>query len=62
MRTIVLTHDDYKQLLNLIEEFWNIYGDRDTVWSFEDLNGLREIGQEVIFLVSSSIKNQQKNG
>lgn len=63
MKTINLSDEDFEKLMKLISEHDEIYGDEnETVWDFDDLENLRQIGTEVISLLSFYLKKDTENG
>lgn len=56
MRTIQVSEKDFKKMAWLYDEFYVIYGNRNTVWDLDDLDDLREIGQEFMEVFMSNIK------
>ncbi len=62
MKTINLSDEDFEKLVKLSLEHGKIYGDEnETVWSFDDLEGLRQIGTEFISILSVYLKQIQEN-
>lgn len=62
MKTINLSDEDFEKLIKLSLEHDKIYGDEnETVWGFDDLENLRQIGTEVISLLSFYLKQDTKN-
>lgn len=58
MKNIQITEEEFKQLKQLRKEYKNLYGDENTVWDFEDLNGLRQIGQEFMGILASHFNDK----
>ncbi|MDP2820916.1 MAG: hypothetical protein Q8O39_01765 [bacterium] len=61
MKTIRVSEENFKEMQWLYKEFYEIYGyEGETVWSLDDLDELRKIGQEFmeIFIISLS-KNKE---
>lgn len=56
MKTIQVSEKDFKKMVWLYDEFYVIYGNRDTVWDLDDLDDLRKIGQEFMEVFMSNIK------
>ncbi|GAB4339545.1 MAG: hypothetical protein OHK0038_18700 [Flammeovirgaceae bacterium] len=62
MKTISLSDEDFKKLVELWIEHDKIYGDEnETVWSFDDLESLRQIGTEFISILSVYLKQVQES-
>jgi len=55
MKNIKISKQIFKKLMDLRKFFYEIYGNEKTVWDFDDLNEMREIGQEFmdIFVINS---------
>jgi hypothetical protein len=51
-----ISEQDYNKLLALFKEHEGIYGTEETVWDFEDVDNLQQIGSEVIGLLEKYIK------
>jgi len=58
MKTITLSEKDYQKLLKLIAEFDKVYGDENTIWRIDDLDALREIGQDVIATLRNYLEKE----
>ena len=62
MKKINLSDEYFEKLLKLSSEHDEIYGDEnETIWDFQDLENLRQIGTEFISLVSVYLKQIQEN-
>jgi hypothetical protein len=62
MKTINLPDEVFEKLVKLSSEHDEIYGnENETVWSFEDLESLRQIGTEFISILSVYLKQIQDN-
>lgn len=62
MKTIHLSDEDFEKLQHLVKEHDIIYGDEnETVWSFNDLEDLRQIGTEFISILSVYLQKVQDN-
>ena len=46
MKTIKISQKEFQEMSRLYENFYEIYGNQDTVWDIDDLEKMREIGQE----------------
>lgn len=46
MKNIQISERKFKQVQQLYKEYSELYGDENTVWDIDDLDGLRQIGQE----------------
>lgn len=58
MKTIQISEQKFKQIQRLYKEYSEIYGDENAVWDIDDLDGLRQIGQEFMEIFSNHLKNQ----
>ncbi|MBA4319182.1 MAG: hypothetical protein C0412_12345 [Flavobacterium sp.] len=56
-KIIKLSQKDFKTASNLYKEYYEIYGDKDTVWELEDLDAMREVGQEFMEIFAINFKN-----
>lgn len=62
MKTINLSDKDFEKLVQLSKEHDKIYGnENETVWNFDDVENLRQIGTEFIFLLSTYLENTKDN-
>ena len=62
MKTLSLSDKDFEKLVKLSLEHQAMYGDEnETVWDFEDLENLRQIGTEFISIISVYLKEIQEN-
>ncbi|WP_027003794.1 hypothetical protein [Hugenholtzia roseola] len=62
MKTINLSDEDFEKLTRLLSEHDELYGDEnETVWSFDDVENLRQIGTEFISILSPYLKQIQEN-
>ncbi|MBU2530464.1 MAG: hypothetical protein KKD35_05435 [Elusimicrobia bacterium] len=53
MKTIKFSEEDFKKLKNLFEEYKEIFGEPgETEWDLEDLDNLRQIGEEFMNIVA----------
>ena len=55
-KIIKISQENFKEMKNLYREYNKIYGNENTVWDFEDVDGMREIGQEFMNIFFSNIK------
>jgi len=46
MKTIQISQKNFKKISKLYNNYYEIYGNEETVWDIDDLNEMREIGQE----------------
>lgn len=61
MKTINLSDKDFEKLVKLASEHDEIYGnENETVWDFDDLENLRQIGTEFISILSVYLKQIQE--
>ncbi len=62
MKTINLSDEDFEKLLHLSMEHDEIYGnENETVWNFDDVENLRQIGTEFISLLTTYLKQAPNN-
>jgi hypothetical protein len=55
MKIIKISNDDFETIKYLYNDFYKIYGDENTIWSFDDLDEMRKMGQEFMEIFSSHI-------
>lgn len=48
MKTIQMPQKDLRKMFQLRKSFYDVYGNDKTVWSLDDLDEMRTIGQEFI--------------
>lgn len=61
MKTIILSDEDFEKLVALSQQHEQIYGDEnETVWNMNDLENLRQIGTEFIWILSKYLKQINK--
>lgn len=59
MKTIQISEKEFKEMLWLHKEFYEIYGDKEkTVWSLDDLDEMRKIGQEFMDIFVINFKDK----
>jgi len=46
MKTIQISQKNFKKISKLYNNYYEIYGNEETVWDIDDLNEMRGIGQE----------------
>jgi len=56
MENIKISKQNFKKLISLHKGFYEIYGDEGTTWDFDDLNEMREIGQEFMDIFVNNSK------
>jgi hypothetical protein len=56
MKIIKISQKNFKEMSDLYNSYREIYGDENTVWDMDDLEGMREIGQEFIELFAINFK------
>lgn len=57
MKNLQISEKKFKQMQQLYKEYSEIYGDENTVWNIDDLDNLRQIGQEFMEIFSNYFKN-----
>lgn len=56
METIKISKKDFKKMFALYQDFYEIYGNQNTVWNVDDLEEMRKIGQKFIDIFSVNFK------
>lgn len=56
MRTIQISQKDFQKMSNLYDDFYEIYGKKNTIWELEDLDEMRKIGQEFMDIFAVNFK------
>lgn len=56
MRTIQISKKDFEEMKKLYDDFYKIYGNRNTVWDLEDLDDMRLIGQKFMGIFMNNSK------
>lgn len=46
MKALQVSESNFKKLHKLYKDFYEIYGNENTVWDFDDVEEMRQIGQE----------------
>ena len=46
MKTIQISQKNFQEMSELYDNFYKIYGNKNTIWNLEDLDEMRKIGQE----------------
>lgn len=52
MKNIQISERKFQRMRRLHKDYSEIYGDENTVWDIDDLEAMREIGQEFINIFS----------
>ena len=52
MKTLQVSERNFKLMKTLYDEFCEICGDENAEWKFDDVNAMREIGQEFMEIFS----------
>lgn len=52
MKNIQISEKKFKQMQQLYKDYSELYGDENTVWDFDELDELRQIGQEFMEIFS----------
>ena len=60
MKTIQVSEKKFKEMSWLYKEFYGIYGNEKTVWSLDDLNEMRKIGQEFMEIFTVNLINNKE--
>lgn len=55
MKTLQVSERNFKLMKTLYDEFCETYGDENTEWEFDDVNAMREIGQEFMEIFSDHL-------
>ncbi len=61
MREIKISDKNFKELASLYNEYNKIYGDEHTVWNLDDLDAMREVGQDFMSIFSGYFENKRYN-
>ena len=56
MKTIQISDKKFREVSKLCDEYSEIYGNADTIWDLDDLDGMREIGGEFMAVFASNLK------
>jgi len=56
MKTIQMSEKNFKKMRRLYDDFYETYGDEETVWDIDDLDAMREIGQEFMDVFAVNFK------
>ena len=56
MKTIQISQKNFKKIFQLYNDFYEVYGDENTVWDIDDLDELRQIGQEFMDIFAVNFK------
>lgn len=56
MKTIQISEENFKKILNLYDSYYEIYGDENTTWDIDDLEEMRVIGQEFMGIFAINFK------
>lgn len=60
MKTIQISEKNFKEMRWLYREFYEIYGDEETIWRLEDLDEMRKIGQEFMEIFTISLNDNKE--
>jgi hypothetical protein len=55
MKTIRISQKNLKRMLELYDNFYEIYGNEKTIWDIEDVNEMCKIGQEFMDIFSINL-------
>ena len=53
-----ITKKDFKRILGLYDDFYEVYGNQDTVWDIDDLDEMRQIGQEFMEVFAANLSDK----
>ncbi|KKP70976.1 MAG: hypothetical protein UR69_C0002G0143 [Candidatus Moranbacteria bacterium GW2011_GWE2_35_2-] len=56
METIKISGKKFQEMSKLYDNFCEIYGDEETIWNIDDLEEMREIGQEFMNIFAINFK------
>jgi len=51
-----MSEKNFKKMRRLYDDFYETYGDEETVWDIDDLDAMREIGQEFMDVFAVNFK------
>jgi|GEM_PF-3548416 len=58
MKTIQVSQKNFQKMEQLHDDFYEIYGNEKTIWNIDDLDKMREIGQEFLDIFAVNFKKQ----
>lgn len=57
MKTIQISQKEFQKMHQLYRDFYEIYGDEEkTIWSLDDLDEMRKMGQEFMEIFAINFK------
>ncbi|TSD04893.1 MAG: hypothetical protein Athens071412_574 [Parcubacteria group bacterium Athens0714_12] len=56
MKTIKISQKNFQEMTKLYDDFCEIYGNEETVWDIDDLEEMREIGQDFMNIFAINFK------
>ncbi len=56
MKTIQIPQKQFQKMSELYDNFYEIYGNKNTVWDLEGLDEMRKIGQEFMDIFAINFK------
>jgi len=56
MKTIKISQKNFQEMSKFYDDFCEIYGNEETVWDIDDLEEMREIGQEFMNIFAINFK------
>jgi len=59
MKNLQISEKKFKQIHRLYREYSELYGDENTVWDIDDLDNLRQIGQEFMEIFINHLENKK---
>lgn len=60
MKTIQISEKNFKEIAYLYKNFYEIYGNKNTIWELDDLDEMRKIGQEFMEIFASNLTNNKE--
>lgn len=58
MKTIKISQKNFQKISRLYNDYLKIYGNEDTIWDLDDLEEMREIGQEFMDVFINNFKQK----
>ena len=56
MKLLKIPQKDFKEMSKLYDNFYEIYGNENTIWDIDDLEEMRRIGQEFMNIFAVNFK------
>lgn len=56
MKKIQISQKNFQKMSELYDAFYEIYGNKNTIWSLDDLDEMRKMGQEFMDIFAINFK------